>query len=69
MVFFCLVVAMARVSLYFENPSKILSKSSKNTPKSIKNHQKSRFGGVWMALGRGLGAMMAPMGTQELQSM
>ena len=41
-----------------QNPPKILEKCAKN-------HRKSRFRGVRGALGRGLGAMVAPRGAQE----
>ena len=41
-----------------QNPPKILEKCAKNQPKS-------RFRGVRGALGRGLGAMVAPRGAQE----
>ena len=41
-----------------QNPPQILEKCAKN-------HRKSRFRGVRGALGRGLGAMVAPRGAQE----
>ena len=48
--------------------TKINPNSSQNPPKLDPNSQKSRFGGVRGALGRGLGAMVAPRRAQELQN-
>ena len=47
---------------------KCLQNPPKIHPKFIKNNQQSWFGGVRRALGRGLGAMVAPRGAQELQN-